>query len=52
MHEMQLTPELLEWARQLSTDEEVLADLQAVREQGGQELRDFLPELEQLVPRQ
>jgi len=50
-HALKLPPELLEWARQLSSVEEVLADLRALREQGsGHELDDFLRELEQLVP--
>jgi hypothetical protein len=40
-----LTPELRQWALQLFTEEEILAGLRELREQGGLELRDFLPEL-------
>jgi hypothetical protein len=49
--EARLTPELLEWARRLSTDEEVLAELREMRTNGSLELKDFLGELEQLVAR-
>jgi hypothetical protein len=42
-----LSPELLEWARQLSTEEELVAGLREVRETGGLEFRDLLPELDQ-----
>jgi hypothetical protein len=42
-----LSPELLEWARQLSTEEELIAGLREVRETGGLEFRDLLPELDQ-----
>jgi hypothetical protein len=46
---VRLTPELRQWALQLFTEEEILAGLRELREQGGLELRDFLPELEQIV---
>jgi hypothetical protein len=42
-----LTPELLEWARQLYTEEEIVAALQEVREKGGLELHEFIQDLEQ-----
>ncbi len=44
-----LTPEQLEWARQQFTEEEVVAGLRELREKGGMELHEFLPELEQMV---
>jgi len=47
-----LTPELLEWARQQFTEEEIVAGLRELREKGGLELRDFLHGLEQIVARQ
>src|SRR2546425_4146099 len=43
----ELTPEILEWARQRFTDEEVLAGLREIRQTGGLELGDFIHELEQ-----
>lgn len=46
-----LPPELREWARQLFTDEEILAGLQEIRETGGLELKDFIHELEEIVER-
>ena len=39
--------ELLEWARQQFTEEEILAGLHDIRTTGGQELGEFLQELEQ-----
>ncbi len=44
-----LTPEILQWAREQFSEEELAAGLRDLRENGGLELRDFLPELEQLV---
>jgi hypothetical protein len=44
-----LTPECREWAIQQFTEEEIVAGLRELREQGGLELRDFLPELEKIV---
>jgi hypothetical protein len=41
------TPEVVEWARQQYTEEDIVAGLREVRETGGRELRDFLGELEQ-----
>ena len=43
---MKLTPELLEWYRQNTNMEEMIAQLREVQETGGLELEDFLPELE------
>jgi hypothetical protein len=45
----ELTPELLEWARNLFTEEEIVAGLREVRETGGLELQDFVHELEQEI---
>jgi hypothetical protein len=45
----QLSPELLEWARQQFNEEELEANLREVREKGGLELKDFIHELEQIV---
>jgi hypothetical protein len=42
-----LPPELLQWAQQLYTDEEIIAGLEEVRRTGGLKFSDFLPELEQ-----
>jgi len=42
-----LTPELLEWARQRYTEEEIVAALREVREKGGLELHEFIQDLEQ-----
>jgi len=44
-----LTPEMLEWARQQINVEEALAGLREINETGGLELRDFIQELEQLA---
>jgi hypothetical protein len=41
------TPELLEWARGLFSDEEIVAGLREIRETGGLQLTDFIHELEQ-----
>jgi hypothetical protein len=46
-----LPPELRPWALQQFTEEEIAAGLQELREQGGLELREFLPELEQMAAR-
>jgi hypothetical protein len=40
------TPEVLEWANGLFTDEEAIAGLREIRETGGFELRDFIHELD------
>lgn len=42
-------PDLREWASQLFTEEETAAGLRDLRENGGLELHEFLPELEQIV---
>ncbi len=42
-----LTPELLAWARQQFSEEEIVAGLRELRETGGRELGDFIHELEQ-----
>ncbi|HLN28382.1 MAG TPA: hypothetical protein VK395_11630 [Gemmataceae bacterium] len=42
-------PEILEWARQQFSEEEILAGLREVRETGGVELRNFIQELEQIA---
>jgi hypothetical protein len=41
-----LTPELLEWARRELNEEEIVEGLREIRQTGGLELKDFLPELE------
>lgn len=46
-----LTPELLAWASQDLNEQEIVADLRAVREKGGYVLEDMLPELERIVER-
>ena len=43
----ELTPELLEWARNLYSEEEILAGLNEIRETGGLQFCDFIEELEQ-----
>jgi hypothetical protein len=43
---MKLTPELLEWARNQYSDEELVAALKEFREKGGLELHEFIHELE------
>src|SRR5438552_3596323 len=40
------TPEFMEWARQLDTEEEIVAGLREIEETGGLELKDFIHELE------
>jgi hypothetical protein len=40
-----LSPEVMEWARQQFREEEFLAGLRDVRENGGLELKDFIQEL-------
>jgi hypothetical protein len=44
-----LPAELLEWARQQFSDEEIAAGLREVQETGGLELQDFIEELEKLA---
>ena len=44
-----VTPELLEWARQQFTEEEITAAIQDLRVNGGLALGDFLGELEEMV---
>jgi hypothetical protein len=41
-----LSPQELNWVRGLSSEEEVLTGLKEVRETGGHQLADFLPDLE------
>jgi hypothetical protein len=43
----QLSPQLLEWARQQFNPLEFAAGLREVQETGGLELKDFVQELEQ-----
>jgi len=43
---VQPTPEILEWARQQFSEEEIVAGLREIRETGGLQLRDFIHELE------
>jgi hypothetical protein len=48
-----LTPELLDWARQQFSEEEIIAGLREVQQTGGLELSDFIRELEEdAVPRE
>lgn len=42
-----LSPELMAWVRQQSSEEEFLAGLREIQESGGLELKDFIQELEQ-----
>ncbi|SRR5260370_38526098 len=42
-----LSPEILDWARQQSSEEEIVAGLREIRQTGGLELKDFIHELEQ-----
>jgi hypothetical protein len=44
---MKLTPELVEWARRQTNEEEILAGIKEIRENGGLELHEFLHELEE-----
>jgi hypothetical protein len=44
-----LPPELREWARQQYTEEEIIAGLDELRQNGGLELREFIAELERIV---
>src|SRR5579884_2737323 len=41
-----LSPEVLEWLRQQTNPEEILAEIREIEETGGLELKDFLPEIE------
>jgi hypothetical protein len=43
------TPELRQWLCRQVNEAETVADLRELRDQGGPELRDFLPDLEQVV---
>jgi hypothetical protein len=45
------TPEFLEWARGLSTDEEVIAELRDLREHGGHEFTELLRDIESSADR-
>jgi len=48
-----MTPELLDWMRRQLTEEEMESAREALREmreKGGLELKDFIQELEQMVP--
>jgi hypothetical protein len=47
----EISPEILQWARQQFTEEEILAGLHELRETGGLELRDFIHELEEIANR-
>lgn len=49
--EFLVTPEILAWARQQFTEEEIVAGLRDIRETGGLELGDFIHELEEAVGR-
>jgi hypothetical protein len=42
----QLTPELLEWARSLYSEEEIRASIEEALRTGGKELSEFIHELE------
>jgi hypothetical protein len=44
-----LTPELREWILKHLDEERALAELQVLREKGGQEFQEFVHELEQIV---
>jgi len=44
---VELTPDILEWARRQFSDEEYAAGFRDIRENGGLELSDFIHELEQ-----
>ncbi len=44
-----LTPELRAWLNQQHTEEELVAWIEQLRQQGGVEFADFLPELEEIV---
>lgn len=44
-----LSPQELEWARGLSSEEELQAGLKEIRETGGHPLAEFLPDLERAV---
>jgi len=46
------TPELLEWARRQFTEEELVAELRDLREQGGHELAELLRDIEPRADRQ
>jgi hypothetical protein len=41
------SPDLKDWARRQFSEQEIVAGLQELREKGGIELSEFLPELEQ-----
>lgn len=44
-----LTPELRAWLDQQHTDEEIIAWVRELREKGGLEFSEFLPELDKIV---
>ncbi len=46
-----LSSEEKEWLRRESTDEEIIAELRELREKGGLQFHEFLPELEEMVER-
>ncbi len=43
------TPEILEWARNHCSEEDILAGIREIQATGGLELKDFIHELEQEV---
>jgi hypothetical protein len=45
----ELTPEILEWARQQHSEEEIVAALREFQTKGGRELKDFIQDLEAIV---
>lgn len=45
------SPEVMEWARNQFTEEEIVAGLREIRATGGLELQDFIHELEQAMGR-
>src|SRR5207302_24839 len=48
-----LSAEFLEWARQQFTDEEIVAGIRDVQENGGMELHEFIHEIEaEATPRE
>ena len=45
----QLAPAVLAWARQLFSENEIIAGLQEIRQTGGQELKDFIRDPERVA---
>jgi hypothetical protein len=45
-------PELLEWARRQSTEEELVAEIRELREQGGSDFEELLRDIEPQADRQ